>query len=331
VDLLGGAVSARRPHEARLPQGTNTVLSDDGSQLIALCDGEALLRNLLVEIVPAHYYDGDVPAGSSITYQHMPVFVAGSVLEGARLEADGEVYVDGDAIEAHIRSRQSCVTVMGNVRGSAQKPCILRAAGDVTCGPAHQAQLTAGRDIKVLASACQCMLSAKGNVYLPNTVEHSLKDVELHVEGGIFPTLAPESVDAGIPPDRRHVRVGSHMRASLALHSITSLCFRPCTILDLSTGGAQCALQDEILVPSLGSIVQLKLDLPRCRDHMFVIGRVTRVINPRTIGVSFLQMTQRDHSRLTTFCLQQLLNRPPSMLASRERRGQGRSATRDHM
>jgi len=325
VDLLGRTVLPRNPHEARLPQGANTKISDDGSLLIATCDGEVLLRNLLIEIVPSHVYAGNVPEGASLVQQDLPVFVSGSILEGARVEADAEVYVEGSVHEAQIRSRQAGITVMGSVNGVPQRPCMLRAAGDVSIGPARNANITSEGSIHVLARAWQCTLRAKGNVYLPKSVEASLQDVELHVEGGILPTLEPEARYAEIPTDRQHVRVGSQLRGFLALHSITPLCFRPCTILDLSTGGARCALQDHGDDPSPGSIVQLKLVLPGSRDQLFAIARVTRAVGPGVIGVTFLQMTQRDQNRLTTFCLQLVLSRPNNMLASREQRGQADS------
>jgi hypothetical protein len=320
-DLLGRGILSRQPYEARLPRGPNTVVSDDGTLLLAACDGEVRLRNLLIEVTPVHLHKGDVPAGTTLVLRRLPVFVMGSVLGNARLEADSEVYIRGDVIEAHVFSHQSSIIVQGSVVGSSDSPCWLQAGGSISCGATRHALLMAGTDVRLLAQARQSTLRAKGNVYLPRSMQESLEEVELHVDGGLLPILDPETLVTDIPRERQHVRVSSQLRASLAMHSISTLIFRPCALLDLSVSGARCALQARDVDPQPGSIVQLKILLPGCRDQVFSIGRIARRTTGGIVAISFLQMTQRDQDRLITYCLQLVLKRPNRQLAGRERRG----------
>ena len=321
TNLYGQLVMPRAPHEARLPRGANTDLRADDTVLVAACDGEVRLRNLQIEIVPGMLHCGDVANGATIVERGLPVFITGSVLHGAVVDCDDEVYVQGNVVEADIISAKQAITVIGSVTGTSSRPCRLQAAQGITCGPLRHSVISAGADIRILDRVWQCTLRAKGNVILPCTMAESLTDVELHVEGGILPILESDTQLTALQPERRHARVGGRLRASIALHSIADLQFRPCTVLDLSMGGARCALHGKDLDPGLGSVVQLKLTLPDHRDQMFIIGRVSRKIGEGLVGVTFLQTTQRDQNRLTDYCLQLVLKRPNHLLASKDLRG----------
>ena len=122
TDLLGREVPARPPLEPKLPQSINTEISDDGNELVSVCDGEAVLRNLAIEVIPMLLHEGDIPAGATFTSEVLPVHIRGSVLEGALVEATGEIFIEGDVVEAHVLSSTSHVTVAGRIPGRVRKP-----------------------------------------------------------------------------------------------------------------------------------------------------------------------------------------------------------------
>ena len=306
--------------EMRLPQGPNTEVSADGTQLIASCAGEVLMRNLLVEIVPMHIHEGDITGDSALLRTPDAVFVTGSVEEHAQIEAGGEVYIQGHVSDAQIRSGGSGITVMSYVSGQVHQPTILRAAEHVLCGPVRHAHVIAGGDIRLFAGAWQATLKAGGNVYVPQSLEHSLLDVHLHIEGGLFPTPLSIEPDSIVAQDRQHVRITTRLRALIALHGTPPLTFHSCTILDLSVGGARCHMHSAFPEPAPDAIVQLKFVLPTSGDYVLIIGRVVRRIADGVIGLAFLQMTQRHQQLLTTFCLQLLLSRAKGNLAHRDSR-----------
>ena len=289
--------------------------------------GEVLLRNLQIEIVPMHVHEGDLTAQDAPLVTQQAVFVTGAVREQARIEADGEIYVHGEVRNAQVWSRDQAITVVGAVSGTAQEPSVLRAHGDILCGPVTHSRLTASGDIHLRGVARQSTLRAGGSVYLPDSLESSLLDVRLQIEGGLFPgqlsSTLPELADT-----RQHVRVSMRLRALLAVHHSPPLAFRTCTILNMSVSGARCQFpnRDHRLEP--GMLVQLKFMLPDSRDYTLVVARVAREITEHVIGLEFLQITQRDQHHLTTYCLQLLLKRMHGQGSSR--RSMARSGSCSH-
>jgi hypothetical protein len=308
-DLLGRIVVPRPPRDARLPQGSNTVLADDGASLVAACDGEVLLRNLQIEIVPMYVHEGDLTSESPPLKRPEAVFVTGSVGAQAAIEAGGAIYVQGDVHAAQVWSKGAGVTIMGAIIGSEHGQSLVRAHGDISCGAVSRSRLTAGGSIHLHDVARQCTLRAAGALFLPASVDASLLDVRLHIEGGLFPPHLTASVREDPTGARQHVRVAMRLPAFIAVHAAPPLTFRTCTILNLSVTGARCHVPTYPQGLEAGAIVQLKFVLPDGQDNTLLIARVANVIAGNVLGLEFLQLTQADQDHLTTYCLQLLLKR----------------------
>lgn len=310
-DLRGRAILPRAPREARLPQGANTGIGEGGTALVACCDGEVLLRNLQIDVVPMYVHEGDFTRQEAPLRTPGAVFVTGSVREQATIEAAGEIYVQGDVYRAQLRSRGGSITVVGAIAGAPSDPCQVRAHGDIVCGSTLHSRLTAGGNIHLHDMARQSTFRAVGALFLTGDMAACLQEVRLQVEGGIFPPRIAPAIRATplseIP--RQHVRVSTRLRALMALHGAPPLTFRACAILNLSISGARCHLPDRECALEPGTIVQLKFMLPDSTDFMAVIAQVARQITAEVVGVEFLQMTQQDQDHLTTYCLQLLLKR----------------------
>lgn len=316
-DLLGHPITPRPARAAHLPRGDNTRVGDGGAALLAACDGEVVLRQLLIHVIPMHVHEGDLTAADGPLISERGVFITGSVRD-TRVAARGEVYVAGDVRSSRVVSERAGVTVLGGVGGSPQEQSELHAALDVICGSAVHADLRAGAHIRLLGEARHAALHAPGNLYLQRSIEQSLIETRLHIGGAVIPTLPAPSPLVPVPTDRQHFRVATSLPASLALHGAGPLAFYPCSIVDMSTSGARCRLSGE--APSPGSIVHLKLALPGNDEQMLVVARVSRAVGPTQIGLTFLQMTQRDRHRLTEYCLQLLMARKHGKMATREDR-----------
>ncbi|MGH2346978.1 MAG: FapA family protein, partial [Chloroflexota bacterium] len=171
VDALGRPLLVREPRKVRLPQGPNTTVSDSGTELRASCDGEVMMRNLLVEVQPMTVHDGDVRAGAFVVSARSSLFIAGSVGESACVEATEDICIQGDVREASVVSRSGNITVMGSVTGTTQQPAALEAGGDITCGPMRHGRVVAGGDVHLLAEAWQSALHMGGNLFLDQLVE----------------------------------------------------------------------------------------------------------------------------------------------------------------
>ena len=320
-DLLGRAIPARAPRGARLPQGRNTVTNADGTVLLAACDGEVMLHNLHVDVAPMLVHEGDLDERHGALDVETGVFVRGSVRR-THIAARDEVYVQGDVEEAHVTSARAGIAVTGSVHGSPDRPSVLEAPGDITCARVLHGELRAGGHAYIMAEARHSLVQAPGNLYLQGTIDQSLVDAELHLGGGVVPGVAVPAQLVALPTDRQHFRVATRVPGEMALHSAAGLSFQPCTIVDLSTGGARCRLSGPFPAgePERGAIVQLKFVLPDGGAQILTVARVSRTIRPGLLGLAFLQMTQSDHQRLTEYCLQLLMARRHSHLATREDR-----------
>jgi len=320
TDTLGRVLPVRAPREARLPQGPHTLIAEDGTQLLAACDGEVRMRNLLVEVHPMTIHEGDVLAGEFVIHPLTALFITGSVGENACVEAGGDVYIQGHVREASIVSRGGNISVIGSVIGTAQQPATLEATGDITCGPMRHGRAAANRDVHLLAEAWQSILHMGGNLLLDQQMEQSLRDVVLQVEGGIFPRIQFNA--PSIPPatERQHVRVSTNEPAWLAPHGAPPLQFQACTLLDLSANGARLKLgaPSPEFIP--GGLVQVKFKLPATSEQTLGVARIARLVTPGVLSVAFLQVTQRDQNYLTTFLMRLHMSRPGMQAALRDRR-----------
>jgi hypothetical protein len=321
-DLVGRLIPGRPHREARLPRGANTYIGEDELSLYAACDGEVMLRQLRIEVVPQFVHEGTVPAGDLSIRVDTPVFITGSVEPGACVEAEGDVYIQGSVREAEVVSRSGGITVMGNVAGAPGRHSVLRAAGEVACRSVRYGTIKTSGDLHLHAEAWQSTLTVGGNLYLEGRFEHLLLDVALEVEGGIFPRMEAETLSAAVNGERQHVRVATSLRAQLALHATPPLRFESCTLVELSGSGARCRLPNTAQDPLPGTIVQLKFSLPNSRNEIQGIARVARLLGPGLITVEFVQMSRRDQNLLSTYCLRLLLNRGGGDLSDRRlRRG----------
>jgi len=322
-DLLGREAPARRPHEARLPQGNNTQIGADQNLLLATCDGEVRLRAMRIEVVPMHVSEGDVLEGATLSTELQPIFIAGSVREGASIECGGDVYIQGDVYSAQIVS-WSDVIIRGDINGSAELHSSVRAAGSVTFQQARFARVTAGANLHVLGQASQSSLEVKGDLFLARTLDEAMQGVKLQVGGAVFPPLdqAMPSPAPDQPRVRQHVRVNCNLRAVLAKFGPTPPRFLPCTIVDLSEGGARCRLSEVEAQSLSGAIVQVKFLLPETNDQLLAIAQVARVggpglVNvsndisgapptivaaPGLVGIAFTQMLDTDRQILAAYC-----------------------------
>jgi hypothetical protein len=324
VDATGREIPVREPRKVRLPQGPNTTLNVDGTELLAACDGEVVMRNLLVEVQPMSVHDGDVQAGAYVVSARSSLFITGSVGESANVEATEDIYIQGHVREASVVSRSGNITVIGSVTGSPQQAATLEAGGDITCGPIRHGRAVAGGDVHLLAEAWQSSLHMGGNLFLDQLVEQCLRDVVLQVEGGIFPRMQYSGSTASEATERQHVRVAISEQAWIALHTAPPLQFHGCTVLDLSANGARLKLLSPQSEYMPGTLVQFKFKLPSTAEQTLSVARVCRRVAPGVISVNFLQITQRDQNHLTTFLMRMHMSRPGMQAALRDRRMPGR-------
>ena len=315
-DVSGKELPVRTPRAPRLPRGENTYASDDGTTLLAACDGEAALRNLLVQVTPMRILDGDDIAPGLTLYLPEETFVRGSIGAGCTIRAAGNVHVEGDVQSAHLVSLGGSILVGGSVTGDTGQPCDLEAHAHISCGTALHATLRAGADIR-LREARFGVLKCGGNVHIRRSIADSLHDVDLHVGGSVM-SSAPLPLPPGPAPTvRQHFRVPTTLSGRVAPYGKQPHTFARCTIEDLSAGGARCRVEGRD-APTLqhGAPVHLAFELSDGVPPVVLIGRVARVIVRHVVGVAFVDLMGRDAARLSEYCRELARIHPAALLCA---------------
>lgn len=318
-DLLGRTIPARPPRPARLPQGEYTRIGDNGTVLLAACDGVIALRQLRIHLQPTALHEGDVTEADSVLRCPTDLLIRGSV-HSARIEVSGSVRIDGSVYDSHIVCTGD-VSVAGAVIGSSQQPCTIQAGGDLLCDRCTYTTLSTGGDLYLSGEARRSTLQVEGHLHLAQSIDRVLLHVRLHLKGGlILPT--PGVRMHTVPTERQYFRVPANITAELALHQAPLSAFRKCIVADISAGGVRCRLVDSRHepLPPLHSVVQLKVPLPGYTDRIVTIGRVTREIGREIIAIGFEQITDRDRERLLEFCKQVQRGRPDLTASPADRR-----------
>lgn len=315
-DIYGRTIGVRTLRTGRLPRGENTYVGDDGTTLLASCDGEVVLRQLLIHVEPTRIVDGATLEVGRTVECPGDFFVQGTV-GGCAIAAAGDVYVDGHAQGSCITSAGGGVTVSRGVAGERDRHAILRAPSFVACHSALHATLSTAGEV-YLHEARYSLVEAGGNIHLGGTIEASLHDVEVRIEGGIICAAPPPPPPTPAPTERQYLRVPTGIRGEAAVGGVLPLRFLPCCLDDLSEGGACCRFSgyDEVALPEAGAFLHLKFALPGRAARIYAIARVVRHIAPRTIGVAFADLMQSDRARIAEYCLEAAGFYPAALLSS---------------
>jgi hypothetical protein len=313
LDTVGATVAPRPPKEPTLPAGLHTKVSEDGTTLLAACDGEAVFRHFRIDVHPSLIFEGDVGPREVVRSSTLPIVVTGSVAEGARIEAYGDIFVQGNVVEANLQSYTACVTVAGVLSGSTSRRARVRAATSIIVDQARLADLSTKGSVQILRKAWQSTISATGDLVLADTIENSLHHVELDIHGLIRPRLEP--VADSSYNDRRYSRVPCSIAALYARHVSGAPEFLPCRVNDLSPAGARFRVDADDRIPEPGEYMQLRFMLPGSKSPVHIIGSPIWA-ESGVIGVTFLQCTRQDHDRIGAYCRQQMAKNPSIRLGS---------------
>jgi hypothetical protein len=326
-DLLGKEISARPPRRARLPIGENTLVDEQGTHLIAACDGLVTMRRLRLHVQPLTIHEGDLKAGDGVLRAEGSIIITGGLQEDASVIAEGDVEVWGSVQGAGIESVNGHVTVRGVIGGTALKPAVLRAAGTITCDTVRHAELRAGIDIMVGSSVHHARIESKGDLRLPQEIERTLFNVQLLLDGAVIAPVGELAPPSDAPTERRHARAAVALLAQIAVYGPPPLTFASCVLEDLSPGGARCKIAAPLSEEPLEANrpVQLKFSLPGRDDQIIVIARVAHVIASDTLGLAFLQITERHADQVVQWYLELLRShKAPEMGNPADRKGDRR-------
>jgi uncharacterized protein (DUF342 family) len=115
--VTGDEIAAKPGKKALLPQGRNTVLSEDGNTLTAGKTGVVYMEGGTLHIEELLQIFGDIDFAVGHVKYSGDIYITGNVKQGFTVETEGNIQINGEVEAARIISRNGTVTINKGVIG----------------------------------------------------------------------------------------------------------------------------------------------------------------------------------------------------------------------
>jgi uncharacterized protein (DUF342 family) len=157
VDVLGRAIPAAPGKDKPIRFGKNVAWADDNLKIIATSGGEPSLVNNLLSVLPVHEVKGDVSLHTGNIRFSGNVVIHGNVESGFKVEADGDITVDGLVDTADIKAGGKLI-IHGGVSGMDKSK--ISSGADFFAKYIEHATINSGGNITVKESIMHCHVNA---------------------------------------------------------------------------------------------------------------------------------------------------------------------------
>jgi uncharacterized protein (DUF342 family) len=157
-DAWGHTIDPPEPTDATATAGKNVSVDESGQHFTADVAGVVVFNGPEVEVRKALVLNQDVTGQSEAVNFDGEVHAKAGVRSGAQIKATGNVIVEGTVEAAEISSTQGDVILRSGVAG--RDRAIIRAENDVISRFAENANLLAGRDIRLQVGALHSRMIA---------------------------------------------------------------------------------------------------------------------------------------------------------------------------
>lgn len=130
ITVMGKNISQVPGKDKTLPAGKNTVLSEDGLQLLAMVDGHVSITGGKINILDVFIVQGNVSNATGNINFSGNVVVRGDVVQGFTVDATGDVTINGSVEAATIKAGGSLIIRGGFQGGESGR---LEVGGDAAC------------------------------------------------------------------------------------------------------------------------------------------------------------------------------------------------------
>lgn len=159
--VVGGKIPAKNGFSAKIPQGTNTIVSKDGSVLLAGTSGHVSFKDGAFSVDDTLVFDNLEPASTPLDFMKN-ITVTGDVKDGVVINARGNVMIGGKVGAATIRSGGN-IYIQGGMDGKNLGHLV--AVGEVKCRNLANATVVARGNIYA-DSIVQSDVTTSGSVYV---------------------------------------------------------------------------------------------------------------------------------------------------------------------
>ena len=162
VDVKGNIIAAKKGKNAFVPKGINTVLSEDGTKLLAGIDGYISFQNGLFRIAEVLEISGDVDLSVGNLNFNGDIVIRGDVHGGFKINADGNIIVCGMVEDSFLNSGGD-ITIHKGMNGNHHGE--LHAKGNIRCTFLENTTIFAEGDIIVNSLVC-CKVFCDRSVFV---------------------------------------------------------------------------------------------------------------------------------------------------------------------
>ncbi|HSH68918.1 MAG TPA: FapA family protein, partial [Deferrisomatales bacterium] len=204
----GEMLRPKMSHAQGLKPGQNTVLSEDGTLVLADGDGMLVVQGGKFHLADQYLVNGDVNYTTGNIRATGSVTIRGQVKPGFEVEAGKDVEIQGDVEEARVITAGN-LTVRGGITASS----VVAAEQNIVARYIQSSTVETGGNLEVKLSVTNSKVYVRGQM----SVSGSQGAI---VGGEVNAALGIEARDIGSPSAKTHVAVGVDLRVIRELEEI---------------------------------------------------------------------------------------------------------------
>ncbi|UOF89380.1 FapA family protein [Fodinisporobacter ferrooxydans] len=210
-DVFGRILPHPHPKDAQLPFGENVKIADDGQSILAAADGHLVYiptKNQL-HVFSTYTVEGNVDFSIGNIKFLGNVHIKGSVLDGFRIEAEGDIQIDGSVAAASVHAGRD-VHILGGIQSRGKG--VVQAGRNVRTRFVQTGKVIAGMDCLIQDSIMHSDVTAMRDVIVFEKkgviVGGSVNAGERIVAGTLgSPMATVTQLTVGVRPDLRAERL----------------------------------------------------------------------------------------------------------------------------
>ncbi|UOQ47851.1 FapA family protein [Gracilibacillus caseinilyticus] len=165
MDVFEKTLRPKRGKPLPITAGQNVTFDKEQLSYFASAAGQLSIANQVIQVHPLYEVNGDLSLKTGNIEFNGSVSIKGNVPSGYRVKAKGDIIVYG-IVEGSFLSAEGNITIREGIAGMDKAK--IHAAGDIEVAYINQAEVTAGRDLKVKKSIMQSHCEAQENIFCPN-------------------------------------------------------------------------------------------------------------------------------------------------------------------
>jgi len=164
MSVTGQSIPATDGKDIILPKGKNTLLSEDGTELIATVKGQIIWDGVKIDVDPVCKIKGDICFETGNIYFNGSLIIDGNVNEGFIVKADDDIEIKGTVEKAFVESLEGNITVHGGIVGVGQDK--IHAQKKLMAKFIQNADVSAGGDVIVTEFILHSLVDCGGSVFV---------------------------------------------------------------------------------------------------------------------------------------------------------------------